>query len=198
MNALVASDPLRIDDRDPRIEFLRGARIDGRRHSDKTLLDHLLGTRRFLAEWGARPSVCDAGLFHSVYGTESFKVASISFSQRDAVRAVIGDEAEELAWIFSVMRKQTLPLNLAPGARLEVQSRLDDAWLPLTTAQIADLVNLMIANSVEQFPRLRRSIAMSAYAFLSRFRSLALPAAASALDAAAIARPAARWWQVWR
>lgn len=36
-------------------------------------LSHLAGTRRLLAEWGERPELCDAGLFHSAYGTEYFQ-----------------------------------------------------------------------------------------------------------------------------
>jgi hypothetical protein len=32
------------------------------------LLDHLIGVRQVLAGGQARPSLCDAGLFHSVYG----------------------------------------------------------------------------------------------------------------------------------
>ena len=38
-------------------------------HSGRTLLDHLFGVHNLLAEWGAAPKLCLAGLFHSIYGT---------------------------------------------------------------------------------------------------------------------------------
>jgi hypothetical protein len=47
---------------------LREANTEGMQHSDRGLLDHLFGTRQLLVEWEARAALCDAGLFHSVYG----------------------------------------------------------------------------------------------------------------------------------
>lgn len=183
------------------LQFLRDAKIDGKKHSDKSLLHHLLGTRNLLAEWGARPALYDAGLFHSVYGTESFKVTSIPMSKRETVREVIGDEAEHLAWLFSVMRKQTLLGNLDRSEDLKVQSRLTEEWLPLDRHQFSDLVNLMIANSIEQLPRLPKRYAVSARSFLMRFRAHAMPAAQRALDefSSAVDHYAQRkWWQFWK
>jgi len=45
--------------------FLREVNTQEIPHTERALLDHLLGTRQLLVEWGARPAVCDAGLFHS-------------------------------------------------------------------------------------------------------------------------------------
>src|SRR6185369_12518587 len=50
-----------------RLRFLRKANTEGMPHSDRGLFDHLLGTRQLLVEWGARPALYDAGLFHSIY-----------------------------------------------------------------------------------------------------------------------------------
>jgi (p)ppGpp synthase/HD superfamily hydrolase len=63
-------------------------------HSEVGLFDHLLGTRQLLVEWKARPALCDAGLFHSVYSTEHYELKAIPLSMRDEVRQLIGDEAE--------------------------------------------------------------------------------------------------------
>src|SRR5215207_2291193 len=91
-----------------RLRFLRKANTEGMPHSDRGLLDHLLGTRQLLFEWEARPALCDAGLFHSVYGTEAYELKAIPLSMRDEVRQLIGDEAETLVWIFCMMRRETL------------------------------------------------------------------------------------------
>ncbi len=80
-----------------RIRFLREAKTERMPHSERALLDHLLGTRQLLVEWGARPAVCDAGLFHSVYGTEHYELQAVPLAMRAEVQHVIGQEAESLA-----------------------------------------------------------------------------------------------------
>ena len=60
-----------------RVCFLRAAHTDWMAHTERGLLDHLLGTRQVLMDWRAQPAVCDAGLFHSVYGTEHYAPAAI-------------------------------------------------------------------------------------------------------------------------
>ena len=56
----------------PRLDLLKQLGFGELTHdSHVPFLSHLLGTRRLLVEWGERPAVCDAGLFHSAYGTEN-------------------------------------------------------------------------------------------------------------------------------
>src|SRR6476660_80567 len=91
-----------------RLRFLRNASTEGMPHSDCGLFDHLLGTRQLLVEWEARPALCDAGLFHSVYSTEHYELKALPLSRRDEVQQLIGDEAESLAFLFCMMRRETL------------------------------------------------------------------------------------------
>src|SRR6266550_7337642 len=56
-----------------RVRFLRAARTDGMARTERGLL----GTRQLLMDWGARAAFCDAGLFHSVYGTEHYPPVSL-------------------------------------------------------------------------------------------------------------------------
>jgi hypothetical protein len=81
-----------------KIEFLEKIGADEKSHSSRTLLDHLLGTYNKLKEWNAPEYLQDAGLFHSVYGTSSFKHQSTN--DRDAVRGLIGEQAEEIVFMF--------------------------------------------------------------------------------------------------
>ncbi len=55
-------------------------------------LSHLVGTHRILTQWGAGAELCDAGLFHSVYGTEYFDATT--GATRPQIRDVIGAGAE--------------------------------------------------------------------------------------------------------
>jgi len=162
-------------------------------HSDRGLFDHLLGTRQLLLEWGSRPALCDAGLFHSIYSTEHYEQQAVPLTMRDAVRQLIGDEAESLVWLFCMMRRDTLFENLGQDRNLSVQHRLTGEPIPLSGTQFQDLVTLTFANSLEAFPRcswiwrriLRRSF--------RRFRSIAIPAAQGTID-----RFDAKWWELWK
>lgn len=100
------------------------------KHSGRTLYDHLLGTYRLLTVDGRPPHVCLGGLYHSIYGTNQFQ--HVLTNGRDRVRAVIGDEAEELAYLFSTIDRPRCFLT-AP-----------------TIPHRRDLVAIEIANLTEQ------------------------------------------------
>lgn len=176
-----------------RLRFLRKASTEQMPHTEVGLFDHLLGTRRLLVEWEARPALCDAGLFHSIYSTEHYELKAVPLSMRDEVRQVIGDEAESLVWLFCMMRRTTLGRNLHRDKDLSVQHRLTGEWIPLTEGQFRDLITMTFANCLEAFPRCpwneRRGIRRG----LRRFRSEAIRPAQSALD-----RIEAQWWEFWK
>jgi hypothetical protein len=176
-----------------RLRFLRKANTDGMPHTGRGLLDHLLGTRELLVEWEARPALRDAGLFHSVYGTEYYELKAIPLTMRNEVRQLIGDEAESLAWLFCMIRRETLFQNPGRDGILKVQHRLTDEWLPLTKIQFEDLLTMTFANSLEAFPRCswmaRRNLRRS----LRRYRDMAIPPARRAMD-----RIDVQWWEIWK
>jgi hypothetical protein len=70
------------------------------KHSGRSLFDHLCGTHAMLVEQGHPPHICLAGLFHSVYGTNSFRQVLIPISERAVVRDIIGESAESLVFQF--------------------------------------------------------------------------------------------------
>src|SRR5580765_6982544 len=107
-----------------RLRFLREANTEGMAHSERGLFDHLLGTRQMLVQWGARPALCDAGLFHSVYSTEHYELKAVPLTMRDEVRQLIGEEAELLAWLFCMMRRETFDENLRRERDFSVRHRL--------------------------------------------------------------------------
>ena len=81
-----------------KIDFLKQLGSDKFKHRNQSLLEHLIGVRDILEKWGAPEYVQDGGLFHSVYGTTYFKPQMTT--DRDAVRNLIGEKAEELAYWF--------------------------------------------------------------------------------------------------
>ena len=183
-----------VDDQlDNQLRFLREAQTQSMAHTEGALLDHLLGTRQLLIDWEAFPAVCDAGLFHSVYGTEHYEPAAIPLSMRADVRRLIGDDAELLAWLFCAMRRETFDQNLSRMGELMVQHRVSAEWLPLTTAQFHDLVTMTFANTLEAFPRLSWRVRRACHAYLRPFRSRTISAAQTAFD-----EFDSHWWQFWK
>jgi hypothetical protein len=176
-----------------RLSFLRKANTEGMQHSDRGLFDHLLGTRQLLVEWGARPTLCDAGLFHSIYSTEHYELKAIPLSMRDEVRRMIGDEAESLVWVFCMMRRKTFDENLRKDRDLRVQHRLTEEWIPLTEGQFHDLITMTFANSLEAFPRCPWNVRRGIRRYFRRFRHKAIRPAQIAFD-----RIEVRWWEFWK
>lgn len=176
-----------------RLRFLRKASTEQMPHSEVGLFDHLLGTRRLLVEWEARPALCDAGLFHSIYGTDHYELTPIPLSMRDEVRQLIGDEAESLVWLFCTMRRETLYQNLDKDRDFSVQHRLTGEWIPLTEGQFHDLITLSFANCLEAFPRCPWNVRRNIRRGLRSFRGIAIGPAQSALD-----RIDAHWWEFWK
>jgi len=69
--------------------------------------DHLLGVQAVLRGWGQDVPLGDAGLFHSIYGTEGFAGFALPFTERASIRTLVGARAERLAWIFCVLDRGT-------------------------------------------------------------------------------------------
>ena len=65
---------------------------------------------------GAAVRTCLAGLYHSVYGTEKFRKQTVPLEARDAVRGAIGRQAEEIAYLYCALSRESLYRNLDVGA----------------------------------------------------------------------------------
>ncbi|MDP6537910.1 MAG: hypothetical protein QF903_15270 [Planctomycetota bacterium] len=152
-----------------------------RHNSNEDLLPHLIGTKELLAEWGARPQLCDAGLCHSLYGTEYFSHPTLGESERDRLRGVIGAEAEALVWLWCYGRRHTMEVPADESAPSRLRERRGGEWLEITAQQVTDLVNLWIADTIEQLPRVPEREVATARTLL-RHAPRALPAAAAALE----------------
>ena len=84
------------------LQQLHELNTDENPHSGGALLDHLRGTHDYLEAWGNDEAVCVGGLFHSIYGTQSYETESASLDDRQRIRTVIGERAERLAFLFSM------------------------------------------------------------------------------------------------
>jgi len=131
-----------------RLELLKALGYDELEHdSHVPFVSHLVGTRRLLKEWGSSAALCDAGLFHSVYGTQYF-VPDRTPERREVVD-VIGPDAERLAWLWCAIERATLDPE-AQTVRLRETGELE----PLTAEETADVATLWAADTVEQIARM--------------------------------------------
>ncbi|NEO84747.1 MAG: hypothetical protein F6J87_10905 [Spirulina sp. SIO3F2] len=122
---------------------------DSQQHSLGTLREHLLGTYQLLIEWGNPEYLALGGLFHSIYGTQKFSVQSISLDQRPYVARIIGEEAENLAYLFGVTERQGF-LYEAGKQEPRLWNFIDHQLIPTTLKTIKDLIEIEVANAVDQ------------------------------------------------
>ena len=123
----------------------------------RTLQDHLLGTWAILCRWRQPDWVCEAGAFHSVYGTDVYEGQLVPASERDRVRAAIGEAAERLVYLFSMMSRRAFvqrieTMDEIPATEMgipcrgDVGGRHEDA----TRSEVIALLVLLMANEAEQ------------------------------------------------
>jgi hypothetical protein len=87
-------------------DFLVNLDANKTRHSGRTLFDHLKGVHDLLRDWDNEHHVCLAGLFHSIYGTSTFKHQSMS--DRGELIKLIGVPAELLVHHFATAKDRPL------------------------------------------------------------------------------------------
>lgn len=132
----------------PSIELLSNVGADSIRHSGRTFLDHLVGVAELLTAWGQPETVIKAGLFHSIYGTEVFTRATVPIAERHTIRAIIGDEAEQLAYWFCVFDRASIyPAIERDPICIALR---DGTSVAITRVQAEALLALIWANEVEQ------------------------------------------------
>jgi hypothetical protein len=140
---------------EPHAAFLAARGAGERPHSGRNLLAHLAGTWRLLAQWGNPDSVCLAGLYHSVYGTNAFQHETLPLAERAAVQGLAGVEAEALAYVFCCVARPRALLRAAYAIGDQAEARLSHRrlpaqQLPVSRAQLRALLELEAANLLEQ------------------------------------------------
>lgn len=69
---------------------------------------HLKGVQAILRYWNAPDHLTNAGLFHSLYGTEGFQGFALPLSERSAIQSLIGERSERLCWIFCMVDRKSV------------------------------------------------------------------------------------------
>ena len=118
-------------------------------HKNGSLLQHLQGTWSLLQDWGNPEDVCLAGLYHSVYGTGGFEGQLLPLSQRPALRESIGQEAEELVYLFAACDRPITHPRIGKQAPQLFRDRFTGEDLTLESGQWQAQCEIMLANEVD-------------------------------------------------
>ncbi len=119
-------------------------------HMDRNLLTHFQGTYKLLKKWGNQESVCLAGLCHALYGTETFPVALVPLEKRQEIATLIGEQAEKLVYYYSIITRKYFTETLRNGDNLVIKSRLDGQNIPITELEFRQLLEIFLADRLEQ------------------------------------------------
>ncbi len=125
-------------------------------HSSRFFIDHLLRVSFILEDWGCDSDAVLCGLFHSVYGTASFSHATLKWSERDKLRAVIGDDAEELVYMFCTTSAKEVWAEVKRSVKenapesFELGNSHTKGLHQVSARQLAQLAEVKLANQAEQ------------------------------------------------
>jgi len=123
--------------------------------------DHLKGVQAILRYWNSPVHLTNAGLFHSIYGTEGFQGFSLPLSERLAIKSLIGIKAEKLAFVFCMVDRYTVDeivfewknKDLASNTsiyHLRSRPELGRFQIYLTKEEWLDFIELSLADWLEQ------------------------------------------------
>jgi len=143
-----------IDDLSKYTEFLVGIGTKNIAHTEGSFLAHLIQVFRDLKRWGFDEAVCLAGLFHSIYGTDKFREFSLPLERRDEVRALIGERAERLAFLYCAMDRKSFDCSLEKGvAPYQMTDRFTGEQIEFSADDFEDICGLQLVDWLEQVPR---------------------------------------------
>lgn len=123
-------------------------------HTTKTYLAHAIAVHGDLKKWGCDEVMQNAGLFHSIYGTERFQRFKLPLEQRDDVRALVGERAEWLAYLNCAMDREHFNTEaLRDSGPTGFRDRFTDEVLGLSDQDFDDLYTIHLCDWLEQVGR---------------------------------------------
>jgi len=123
-------------------------------HSDKTYLAHAIGVYNDMKAWNGTDELCRAALFHSIYGTQGFQSFTLPLERQPELRALIGDDAEKIAFANCFMDRASLDAQLTQTeGPYTIINRVTREEFSLSKAEYDDLIQIHLCDWLEQVPR---------------------------------------------
>ena len=135
-------------------DFLLGLGAEQVSHTEKTYLAHVIGVYRDMEARGCPEEVCQAGMFHSIYGTELFQRFALPLERRPDVRALLGERAERLAYLNCAMGRASFDRAVfRSGGPYRILDRFTGAEVEVSEDDLTDLCRVHLYDWLEQVPR---------------------------------------------
>ncbi len=136
-------------------DFFRRQGADSIPHAgEKPYLAHAIGVYSDLKSWGCDRDLCLAGLFHSVYGTQSFQKFAFPLERRSEIEDLIGRRAEQLVYWNCVMDRAAFDESIQQtSGPYVVVNRITGERIDLEDSEFDRLVTLHLCDWLEQVAR---------------------------------------------
>ena len=135
-------------------DFLAELGVERIGHTKKTYLAHLVSVYRLMKDGGCDEDVCQAGMFHSIYGTERFQGFTLPVERRPEIQTLIGERAERLAYLNCAMDRASFDRVLEQESEpYRIRDRLTGAEVALSRQDFDDLCRVHLFDWLEQVPR---------------------------------------------
>lgn len=118
-------------------------------HLNGSLAAHLRGTEALLRSWGADESLCSAGLYHAVCGTDGYNPALTLLAGRNVISELIGADAEELAYLYGSCNRKAFYPRIGTKDQLTFADRFTNSEYVINPLQLAGVCELILANELE-------------------------------------------------
>ena len=92
------------------INYLINKKTNQVPHNHNNLFNHLVNVYNKLRKWNCHEDICYAGLFHSIYGNDSFTFKTET--DREVIKKLIGKKAESLVYLYNKDRYQNKDLKI--------------------------------------------------------------------------------------
>lgn len=131
--------------------FLREHGAETIPHPGGTLYTHLHRVAQRLADLGADQDLQLAGLTHATYGTDGFARDLLPWTDRQPLRAIIGDTAESLVYLYGATDRDRTWTTLAETARVHDRFTgdsvdLGDLLVPFVDLSIVNELDVITHN----------------------------------------------------
>ncbi len=135
-------------------QFFQDIGADDVPHTQKSYLAHGIGVYRDLKAWGCDEELCQAGLFHSIYGTQIFQGFTLPVDRRGQLQEMIGKRAEWLAYINCFMDRETFDAQVLDQKEMHpIKHRVTGEVMTVLAADFEDLVRMHLCDWLEQVGR---------------------------------------------
>ena len=92
-------------------------------HLNGSLIEHLKGAADLLKSWGNREALCNAGLYHAVYGTDGYDESLVVLTMRQQIAGLIGTEAEGITYLYGACDRQAFYPRIGTSSQLTYSDR---------------------------------------------------------------------------